>query len=246
MGPIGFSTGPIAHGDYKKALDILAGSSTDAIELSALRLHELGPLVDSVNNFDLSQYSYISVHAPGAFDEEQESFVVDQLTIFTQRGWPVIVHPNAIFDFKKWKILKEFLFIENMDKRKPIGRSVNELGKIFFRLPEARLCFDIAHARQFDTSMTEAYLILKKYRHLISQIHISEVGTKSGHVHISSAAIHDYREVSNLIPKGTPMILEVPANIDTLQKEINTAIKVFRRVKGSRPEKREQVGDMRI
>ena len=34
-----------------------------------------------------------------------------------------------------------------MDKRKAVGRNVEELQKFFWVLPEARFCLDVGHAR---------------------------------------------------------------------------------------------------
>jgi hypothetical protein len=66
-----------------------------------------------------------------------------------------------------------------MDKRKPAGRSAAELGRIFAELPDATFCFDIGHARQFDPTMTEAWLILKEFGSKLRQVHVSEVNTRS-------------------------------------------------------------------
>ena len=40
--------------------------------------------------------------------------------------WPIIVHPDAIANFRLWEDFGEWLCIENMDKRKPIGRTVRK------------------------------------------------------------------------------------------------------------------------
>ena len=74
----------------------------------------------------------------------------------------------------------EQLAIENMDRRKPIGRTLEELNVIFEKLSEAMLCFDIGHARQCDTTKTEAYRILRAYASRLCQIHLSEINTASG------------------------------------------------------------------
>ncbi|MGI0084760.1 MAG: hypothetical protein ACREBQ_06730, partial [Nitrososphaerales archaeon] len=64
MRPIGFSTGALAYGDFRRALDILQGKRIAAIELSALRETELAPLIGALDSLDLSAFTYISVHAP--------------------------------------------------------------------------------------------------------------------------------------------------------------------------------------
>lgn len=144
------------------------------------------------------------------------------LAEFVQRDWPIIVHPDAITSFASWQGFGELLLIENMDKRKPIGRTTHELRQLFHQLPRARLCFDIAHARQCDSSMTESYLILKEFGSRIAQVHISEVGTQSRHVRISSQAARDYQEVASLVP-DVPVILETPVDEDEVEQQMEVA-----------------------
>ena len=45
MRPIGYSTGALALSDVERALAMLEGSSATAVELSALRISELRPLL---------------------------------------------------------------------------------------------------------------------------------------------------------------------------------------------------------
>ncbi len=77
------------------------------VELSALRLAELEPLRDALPKLDLSRFSFISVHAPSRFDPESEPWVIEQLVSFTDRGLPVIVHPDVIFHPAEWQTSRE-------------------------------------------------------------------------------------------------------------------------------------------
>ena len=180
MRPIGFSTGALALSDFRLALEELQGQATDSIELSALRYPELRPLLHALGELTLVAYKYKSVHAPSSFDAGQEVEIVDLLRRFVPSDWPIILHPDTIHDFSVWRRFGKQLAIENMDRRKPIGRTLEELNVIFEKLPEAMLCFDIGHARQCDTTMTEAYRILRAYASRLCQIHMSEVNTASG------------------------------------------------------------------
>jgi hypothetical protein len=224
---IGFSTGALACGDFRKALQMLQGSQANAIELSALRKCELEPLMDIVPDLDLSQFIHISVHAPGRFDADEEQNIINKLSTLAARGWPIILHPNAIHSYNRWRDLGNLLLIENMDKRKYSGRNVAEIESILKNLPEANLCFDIAHARQYDSSMSESYLILKNFNSLIKQIHISEVSTDSKHVRISLSAKNDFQEVSKYIPTDVPIILETPSQTLELNEDIEIAIQAL-------------------
>ena len=122
------------------------------VELSVLRVEELMPLVSALPLLRLEGFSFVSVHAPSRFVRDEEPWVVEQLCLLTTRGYPVVVHPDVILEPERWSTLGSSLVIENMDKRKPVGRTVQELREIFRRLPAARFCFDIGHARQVDPS----------------------------------------------------------------------------------------------
>ena len=59
------------------------------------------------------------------------------------RGWPIVVHPDTLYDFSLWRLLGDLLCIENMDKRKRVGRTVRELDYLFSEFPQASFCFDM-------------------------------------------------------------------------------------------------------
>ena len=64
MNLLGYSTGAIAFpADFSRAVDLLARYEFDAIELSALRISEVLPLIDELPNLSLGRYKYISFHA---------------------------------------------------------------------------------------------------------------------------------------------------------------------------------------
>ena len=220
MRAIGFSTGALAYADFEKALAMLQSTKIDVVELSALREVELAPLIAALAALDLSQFAYISVHAPSLFPTDREPQIIDMLHTIAAREWPVIVHPDTIHDHKRWRQLGSAVCIENMDKRKPIGRSADELKRVFDLIPDASFCFDIGHARQFDSTMTEAYLLLTAFGSKLRQVHVSEVGTNSKHDVISSASVLAFREVAHLIPVNVPLILETPTAPQNLMAEI--------------------------
>ena len=142
-------------------------------------------------------------------------------------NWPIVLHPDTIHDFSAWRVFGRQLAIENMDRRKPIGRTLEELNLIFEKLPDAMLCFDIGHARQCDTTMTEAYRILRAYSNRLCQVHVSEVNTASRHDPLSFAAILAFAEVANLIPCSVPVILESRVTQDQIEAEIEKAQKAL-------------------
>ena len=226
MRHIGFSTGALAKGDFRRALNLLRAQQIDIVELSALRFEELAPLAAALPELGLGDFSFVSVHAPSSFAPESETSVLDQLVSISQRGYPVIVHPDVMFTPARWGVLGNNLLIENMDRRKPTGRTVPEMERMFDMLPDARFCFDIGHARQVDPSMTEAWLLLHTFAPLLTEVHISEVNTSSKHEPISRNAIIAFRSVAAYIPEHIPIILE--PLIDNGQSDVPTELQSAR------------------
>jgi hypothetical protein len=230
--PIGFSTGSIALGDFNLALQILRNQDVHAIELSALREEELYPLFHSINDLDVKKYEYISMHAPSKRVKIEEPEFVEILKAFAEKTWPIIVHPDIIVDHNLWRGMGNKICIENMDKRKPCGRTASDLRKIFRELPEAGFCLDVAHAKQVDPTMTECYLMIKEFKHRLLQLHLSDVTTESKHVSLNEQAISAYQKIVKYLPDSLPIILESPILYSNGQKEkianeINLASQLF-------------------
>ena len=220
MRRIGFSSGAIAFEDFHCALRILRESSIQCVELSALRLPELAPLLESLPMLDLSDFEYVSLHAPSAFSAQEEPEVARSLYDAVPIEWPIVLHPDAIHDSAHWRRFGERLAIENMDRRKPVGRTALELQKIFERLPGARLCFDIGHARQCDPSMTESFLILSRLSQRLVEVHISEVNSASQHDPISYGAGLAFRQIGRFIPDSVPVIIESRVSLSEIRSEV--------------------------
>ena len=228
---IGFSTGSLALGDFQSAIRMLANSSANVIELSALREREFDDLLHCIENLNLKQYKYISFHAPSKLEIYSEERIVRNLKKVIDYGWPIVVHPDIIKDFKLWRTLGSFLCIENMDKRKPIGRTTSDLEAIFMYLPEASFCFDLAHVRQVDPTMTEASTMLKRVGHKLKQLHVSDVNTRSIHEPLNLEAIFAFRKVSYMIDKDIPIILESTIQKEKIEFEMQFASLIFDDVK---------------
>jgi hypothetical protein len=221
---IGFSTGALARGDFRLALEMLANKNANAVELSALRQDELAPLVAELDDLDLSRFQYISFHAPSAMEQSFERTALELLAQVAARKWPIIVHPDAMHIPANWASLGDCLCIENMDKRKPIGQTAEDLAKIFEMLPNASLCFDIGHARQVDPTMMEAWSILQSFRGRIKQLHVSEVNTQSKHDPISLESVLAFQRVAHLLPADAPIILESRVEESEINEEIQNAL----------------------
>jgi hypothetical protein len=156
-------------------------------------------------------------------DCEFESVAIDVLHQVALRQWPIIVHPDAIHIPSKWARFGDLLYIENMDKRKPIGQTAANLAEIFRFLPQASFCFDIGHARQVDPTMSEAAAILQSYGERLRQLHISEVNSQSQHDALSFESVLAFRRVAHLIPESVPVIVESRVSGNEVEEEIQSA-----------------------
>jgi hypothetical protein len=223
MRQIGFSTGAVAYGDFKGALSLLAPRKLPCIELSALRMTEVETLVHAIPYLDLDGYHYVSFHAPSSFSANEEIGLVELLYAGVPKTWPIVLHPDTIWNSDLWRCLGDRVAVENMDRRKPIGRNVGELARIFEKLPDALLCFDIGHARQCDSSMTEAFLILSAFEKKLVQVHLSEVNSESQHDPISYGAMLAFQQVASLIPERVPVILESRVASEHILREVERA-----------------------
>jgi hypothetical protein len=224
---LGFSTGALAFGAYNRGLAEVRLHALEAVELSALRQPELEPLINAIDDLDLSGFQHIAFHAPSEITAGTERLVVEMLLRVAERCWPIIVHPDVIVDYSLWSQLGRALCIENMDKRKPIGRTADELESLFERLPEASLCFDIGHARQIDSTMTEAYFILSRFHTKLRQVHVSEVNTRSKHDALSYASILAFRQLADMIPINVPLIIESVIEASRIEAEIERVREAF-------------------
>jgi len=125
-----------------------------------------------------------------------------------ERKWNIVVHPDVIYTPQRWECFGEHLLIENMDRRKLVGRTVGELTRFFDYLPKARLCLDVAHARQIDSSLALLTGLIRAFMDRIAEIHISELDSRCRHVPMTNTAVFDYRRFASRIGAHVPVIIE--------------------------------------
>jgi sugar phosphate isomerase/epimerase len=121
----------------------------------------------------------------------------------------VVVHPDAIGDPSLYRPLGRTLVIENMDTRKGDGRTADELAPFFEELPDAGLCFDIAHAKSVDASMAEGAAILDAFGDRLRHVHLSSLDPQCHHVPLTD---EDDSLFAPLLSRcrDVPWILEAP------------------------------------
>lgn len=224
MRPIGFSTGALAYSDFRHGLSIIRAHHMRVAELSALRENELQPLIESIDDLELENIDYVSLHVPSKIKGLSEKRMIELLKRAAEKKWPLIVHPDVIERFDRWTVFGDLLCIENMDKRKPIGRTARELHEIFAKLPDARLCLDLGHVRQVDPTMSVALEILEYFGTRLHQLHVSEVNTNSQHDRLTFESKLAFQKVSPLIPESIPVILESRVTPERVHEEVANCI----------------------
>jgi hypothetical protein len=231
---IGYSTGAIAPGDVPAALSILAGSGAAAVELSALRLAELGPLLAALPSLDLSAYAHVSVHAPSRFSGAEEPALIDSLSALPP-SFPIVLHPDTVHDLVRWRPLAGRLCVENMDRRKPVGRTLVEIFRFFDALPEASFCFDVGHAHQVDRTMGEAWELIRALGSRLGQLHVSEVGSSGRHDPLSLPTVAAFRRIAAFVPEDAAVIVESPAAPAEIAAQMRFAAEAFAGPRCARP-----------
>jgi hypothetical protein len=228
MRPIGFSTGALAKGDFACGVQLQRGvEEINAVELSALRDHELRPLLEAISTLELSHFQYVSFHAPsklGVLDEE----TVVNLLLSLPSHWPIIVHPEIITKYDSWTALGSRLCLENMDNRKTGGRTVAELRILFELLPEATFCLDVGHAKQIDPTMSLAILMLREFSERLKQVHVSDVGATGEHMPVGLMARVAFSRLATHIPASCPLIIEsIIASTALMARELAAVTTAF-------------------
>ncbi|MEO6322991.1 MAG: hypothetical protein ABIQ65_00020 [Thermoanaerobaculia bacterium] len=227
MRPIGFSTGALAKGDFERGLRLQADlPEVRAVELSALRDHELPALAKAAAELALFRFQYVSVHAPSKLGTLGELAIFELLKQLPA-AWPIVVHPEILQSPELWRSLGSRLCIENMDNRKTAGRTVPELRRQFEIFPEASFCLDVGHAQQIDPTMAVAILMLLEFGPRLRQLHVSEVGPKGEHRALGAMAKAAYSRLASHVPESCPIIIESVIAVKAIAAEFEAISRVF-------------------
>jgi hypothetical protein len=209
--PFGASTGYMTEhrGDWNELVAEAQLISWFAIELAALSETELPGLQSYLAEARDLPFRYISVHAPSKAMELPEAQLVERLLALPRWIDAIVVHPDVIEDPESYAALGRRLVLENMDARKNNGRTATELGVFFDALPDAGLCFDIAHVWDVDKTMREGEAILDSFASRLRHVHLSSLDESSHHVPLRGA---DAQIFAPLLARcrDVPWILEAP------------------------------------
>ena len=209
--PLGASTGYMAdsRGDWPAMVAEALATSPFAAELAALSEGELPGLEAFLAERPELPFAYLSVHAPVKHLRMPEAELVRRLTRIAPLVDGIVVHPDAMDEPRAYRPLGSCLVLENMDARKPTGRTVAELAPYFTALPEAGFCLDVAHVLSVDPTMVEGGRLLDAFAGRLRQLHVSSVDERCRHVPLTLEHETRYAELLRRCP-DVPWILEAP------------------------------------
>jgi hypothetical protein len=208
---VGASTGYMEsrRGSWPELVAEAASVSSVAAELSAISEPELPDLLEFLAAAPRLPFRYVSVHAPSKQRVLAEDDLVGLLTRIPVWVDAIVLHPDTIQAAPAFRSMGRRLLIENMDTRKDDGRTADELAPVFAELPQAGLCFDIAHAKDVDPSMGVAVEILDRFSGRLRHVHISSLDDEQHHVPLTAEDEELFAPVLERC-RDVPWILEAP------------------------------------
>jgi hypothetical protein len=214
--PVGASTGYMQNlrGDWSAQVEEAWRVSSFAIELSALSESELPSLAEYLRQTPSLPFRYVSIHGPSKGRRMDEEQLVASLVQLSGMADGIVMHPDTMDDLRLYRPLRHKLLLENMDSRKPDGRTPEELHRAFEELPEAGFCFDIAHAWSIDPSMAVAGGLLDSFRARLRHVHLSSLSEDLHHVSLTN---EDEELFSPILKRclDVPWIFEAPPQADS-------------------------------
>ncbi len=209
--PLGASTGYMREhrDDWGALLAEAVGTSAFAAELAALSEDELPGLEAFLAGRPELPFAYLSVHAPVKHMRMPEPELVARLARLAPVVDAIVVHPDAIEDPVAYRRLGSCLVLENMDARKPTGRTVAELEPFFAVLPKAGLCLDVAHLLSVDPTLDEGERLLDAFAGRLRHLHVSSLDASCRHVPLTGEHEARFAPLLRRCP-DVPWILEAP------------------------------------
>jgi hypothetical protein len=208
---LGCSTGFMTdfRNDWPRLVNEAAAVSSMAVELSALSSRELPGLLDYLRSAPRLPFLFVSVHAPSKDRGNDEEQLVRDLCGIPSWIDTIVVHPDTISDPALYRRLGRRVALENMDTRKADGQTADDLDGYFDEIPSARLCLDLAHAKDVDPTLDTAATLLQRFSSRLSHVHLSSLDESQHHVPLTP---EDETLFGPLLARcrDVPWILEAP------------------------------------
>jgi hypothetical protein len=211
-GLVGPSTGYMlgARGDWPRLVAAAESCSLDVVELSALSARELPTLLRFLRDEEDLPFGHVSVHGPSKGWDGTPAALATALGAIPPFVDGVVMHPETLGEIEAFADVGARLRLENMDTRKDDARTAAELERFFALLPQARFCFDVAHAQLHDPGMGLAHELLDAFADRLAEVHISSIERDGEHVPLRAADAEAFLPVLARCV-GVPWVLEAPA-----------------------------------
>ena len=200
----------------------------NAIELNCYNETLIDFLLYS-KNIDLRNFNFISLHAPDLYKLNKTNLnkilkKLDKISLKYKIN-NFVFHINN--SNEPWESLKKYkninASIENMDNDKDFGKTINNMKNIIKKYG-FNVTLDLQHCFTNDKSMKLAIDFQKKFKHKISEYHIS--GFKEKILHYSLFKTKQNIIIDSLLYKNIPIIIESAfIKIGEEKKEINYILK---------------------
>jgi hypothetical protein len=211
-GLVGPSTGYMvgARGDWPRLVAAAETCSMDVVELSALSAEELPGLLRFLDDLPGLPFGHVSVHGPSKGWGGTPAALASALAGIPTFVEGIVLHPETLDDIAPFAALGARLRLENMDARKHDARTAAELVRFFDVLPDARFCFDVAHAQLNDPTLRLAHELLDAFGDRLAEVHVSSIEPDGDHVPLRADDAEAFLPVLERCA-GVPWVLEAPA-----------------------------------
>ena len=207
--PVGSSTGHLAiGGSWDEKVAAAAEISPFAVELAALAEPELAGLEEWLGARAALGFRYVSVHAPVKERDGDETELIGRLAAFPAYVASVVLHPDVMEEPSAYAALGRRAVVENMDGRKAMGQTADDLAPILEALPAAGFCLDVAHVSSIDPSMGVAHELLDRFGARLREVHVSSL-VEGSHAPLTEEDAERFRPVLRRCV-DVPWILEAP------------------------------------
>lgn len=186
-----------------------AGGAVHAIELQCRNEAMIDYLID-IFDYDLSYFSYISLHVPDLIyiDDEGSNRILSKLKILAQKyninNFVFHTDKNTDWDFLSGNADLP-ISVENMDERKEKGKFIEDI-KLILDKYDYKLTLDLQHCFVNDRSMKLAQDFQDVFKGKIAEYHIS--GYDSEFLHYPLFKTKQDQIINSLIYKNIPIIIE--------------------------------------
>jgi hypothetical protein len=194
-----------------EAISLIKTVKCEAIELCAIKPERIDNL-ENINSKSLTDFKYVSLHAPDiTYENSVETNSVLEKIFSAQKKFhfnTIVICPNFV---KDWTVFDHYslpIAFENMDSRKSFGTTIKDI-EFILKKKDFMVVLDLTHAYTIEKTTQLAQEFYNKFADLIVETHISgyAVHGEDEQQHYP-AHLLKHQEIFKFIPKKVPIIIE--------------------------------------